>query len=265
MENFSSSQDYICSTSQEITYLLENQKSDYCYRRQYIKMWIQNPQNWYTNKVMCVLCWRFKCTEGPSSLPLIMTLMKTIKSPTILLSNTAFYIILLSLPRGPSYSGFLSKHCIPVLFMYACYAPHMHYPPSANYVNNNWCTISHEAHYWIFYIPLFLHYPHQRKIVTYSLRDSLEGFEYGTKVGWKKSVIHPSTKVLAPASTFYEIRSLRKNLLAGHCTLFSVGVLNEHKGCRKRFNMIIVNGTILCLPFLYSIPFYSILLYSMCI
>jgi len=104
-------------------------------------MWTKNPQNRYTNKVMCVLCWRLKWTEGPSSLSLIMTIMKTIKSSTIFLSNTAFYIILLSLPRNPSYSGFLSKHC-PLLFMYACYVPYAHYPPSTNYVNNNWCTIT---------------------------------------------------------------------------------------------------------------------------
>ena len=65
MESSYSSHEYGCSTSQKIPCLLENIKGDYHCKILYIKIWTQYLFYQYTNKVVCVLCWRLQSTEEP--------------------------------------------------------------------------------------------------------------------------------------------------------------------------------------------------------
>jgi len=115
MQNTLSSHGYGCSTSQEIPCLSENLRGDDNYKTLHTKMWTQYSMYQYTNKVVCVLCWRLRCSQAPST----HSYHKPNKKNPILLSITfkhQHYFILPSLPSGSSCTGFLSKLCIPFFF-----------------------------------------------------------------------------------------------------------------------------------------------------
>jgi len=58
MENSSSSHHYGCCTSQKIPRLLENLRGDDNYKTMQIKVGTQYSLNQYSNRAVCVLCWR---------------------------------------------------------------------------------------------------------------------------------------------------------------------------------------------------------------
>jgi len=67
MQNYYSSHQYACSSSQEIPRLLENLMADGKHKTLQIKMWTKYILYQYTNKAVCVLCCRILCTEEPST------------------------------------------------------------------------------------------------------------------------------------------------------------------------------------------------------
>ena len=78
MENSSSSHDYVCSTSQEILWFLENLKGDYQYKRFHRKIQTKHSLNIPTQLSVCFVG-GYDVQKNPP-ITLIMNLTKTIQS-----------------------------------------------------------------------------------------------------------------------------------------------------------------------------------------
>jgi len=121
-------------------------------------MWTQYSMYQYTNEVVSVLCWRLQCMGTLHTL----TIKKKSYLPILNLSNTDFYFTLTSLPSGSSHSGLLRKFCTP--FFYTIYMLHATYVSSLLWLCYSYLVKSNsqEAHYRIFYIPLFVPHSHTK-------------------------------------------------------------------------------------------------------
>ena len=131
-KNPSTPHNYGCSTSREIPNIVRNLDDYDNYKTLQIKMCTQYSPNQYTNKAVCILLGDYDVQKNlPFSI--IMTVTKQSNPPITFPSNTHIYIILPSLQRGSSCSGFTKQTLYSLLIYYIHATCHIMY-----YVNNIW-------------------------------------------------------------------------------------------------------------------------------